>query len=78
MMQQPISWFIRLRLKLIKWLAGDLWIILNATFTYDTGKYLLTRKNDILIHTINVKVACLVAPDKRPPGGPGVAIRHSS
>ena len=76
-MQQSISWFTRLRLKLIKWLAGDLWIILNTTFTYDAGKYLLARKNDILIHAVNVEVRCLVAPGERPPGGPDTAIRHS-
>ena len=76
-MQQSIPWFTRLRLKLIEWLAGDLWVILNVKFTYDDGAYLLTRKNDILIHARNVDVACLVAPDERPPGGPGVAIRHS-
>ena len=66
-MGEKMPWFIRLRLKLIEWLAGDLWVILNVKFTYDEGAYLLTRKNDIPIHTRGVEVACLVDPGETPP-----------
>jgi len=66
-MRKKISWVTRLRLKLIEWLAGDLWVILNVTFTYDDGAYLLTRVNNTPIHTRGVEVACLVDPGETPP-----------